>query len=262
MKRFSRQLFVVMLFGQVFTAASLAETTKILSGRDLLKAVRQSSGGVKPAYAKRLAESKKPVLSNSQKQTQSKTPEDKSLKTTFTNYTKDTRNGKTRPSLIPKVRKKQSDKITRTKTAFYKSSKQIGSISTLTSDTPFVRAIDILRSSVEPPLKIVVLWRDLQDNADINPTSPINIDGMPAVSLRTTLKLLLESVSNTAELGYVVDNGVIVIATKQSLPKKLELRIYDITDLLAKPADFRGSLGGSGRNRGTTDSFDEDVDWD
>ena len=44
--------------------------------------------------------------------------------------------------------------------------------------------------------------------------------------------LRLQAVSGGfADIGYVVENGVITIATVQSLPSKLETRVYDITDL-------------------------------
>ena len=60
-------------------------------------------------------------------------------------------------------------------------------------------AIDILRKSVEPPLNISVVWRDLRDTINVEPTSPINMDGLPKVKLSTALKTLCKAVSDPAD---------------------------------------------------------------
>ena len=108
-------------------------------------------------------------------------------------------------------------------------------------DMHFSEAIDILRNSTVPRLNIVVLWKDLEENADIYRETHIGTDGLSRVPLRTHLKILLMSVSAAAseKLGYVVDEGVIIIATRGSLPRKLVTRIYNITDLVSAPANYR-----------------------
>jgi beta-lactamase regulating signal transducer with metallopeptidase domain/5-hydroxyisourate hydrolase-like protein (transthyretin family) len=111
-------------------------------------------------------------------------------------------------------------------------------LSELTPTASLSDAIDVIRNSVDPPLKIVVLWRDLLVNADIEPGTAINMDGLPAVLLGTGLESLLKAVTGGfAELGYVVQHGVITIATIETLPSKLEPRIYDISDLVKTYAD-------------------------
>lgn len=98
---------------------------------------------------------------------------------------------------------------------------------------PFADAIDQIRDCVDPPLKIAVLWRDLYDNADIERTTPINMDDISGVPIGTVLELLLASVSGRYDqLGYIVEDGVIIIATIDSLPHRLKPRVYDIADLL------------------------------
>ena len=104
-------------------------------------------------------------------------------------------------------------------------------------DMTFNEAISILRNTTIPPLNIVVLWKNLE-MVDIYRDTPIGIDGVTGVPLRTHLKLLLTSLSAGSEekLGYIVDGGVIIISTEESLPKKMSTRIYDITDLTGTPA--------------------------
>jgi hypothetical protein len=132
--------------------------------------------------------------------------------------------------------------------------------SRFSQNMPFGEAIDILRYSTNPPLNIVVLWRDLAEKADIDKTTPIGMDGVSGIPLRQHLELLLMSVSagSTAKLGYVVEKGVIIIATTGSLPNKAKTRVYDITDLVGEPANYSwrgmmgpmGSYGGSYGNMG------------
>jgi general secretion pathway protein D len=60
------------------------------------------------------------------------------------------------------------------------------------------------------------------------------------------LELLLEAVSGGfANINYVVEGGVIKIATAESLPPVMETLVYDITDLIGRPADFYTQTGGT-----------------
>ena len=124
--------------------------------------------------------------------------------------------------------------------AVYNQSRHTADISALTFHTTFSEAIEILRNSTQPPLKIVVLWRDLSENADVERDTPIKIDGFSGgIRLRTCLELLLRAVSSSfARLDYVVKDGIIIIATKDSLPDKMRTRVYDISYLVAAPARF------------------------
>jgi len=128
--------------------------------------------------------------------------------------------------------------------AVYEQLDKIVDLSQLTPQMPLSEAIEVIKNSVEPALRIVVLWRDLQENAQVNRSMQINMDGLPAVRLAAALENLLKAVSGAfAQLGFVVENGVITIATVQSLPSKLETRVYDITDLLGQPANFMAMPG-------------------
>ncbi len=110
---------------------------------------------------------------------------------------------------------------------------------TFTPDMTFGRAIEILRHCVNPPLNIVVLWRDVEERAGITRETLIGLDGVPGLRIRQYLDTLLRSVSAgaNAELGFCLDGGVVLVATKDSLPKpKYEVRVYDVSDLLAPPS--------------------------
>jgi hypothetical protein len=113
--------------------------------------------------------------------------------------------------------------------AVYEQLNQIVDLSALSPTMPFSEAIDRLRNSVKPPLKIVVLWRDLLESADIEPATAINMDGIAAVRLGTALELLLRAVASGFEsLGYTVHDGLITVATVHSLPSRYETRVYEV----------------------------------
>ena len=136
--------------------------------------------------------------------------------------------------------------------AVYEKLDQVVDLSALTPTMPMSAAIDEIRNAVEPPLTIVVLWRDLTDNAKVDSTTEINMDGPAQVRLGTGLENLLKAVSSAygEPISYVVDKGVITIATVLSLPTKLETRVYDVSDLVGQQANFRGmsmmGMGGMG----------------
>ena len=126
-------------------------------------------------------------------------------------------------------------------------------LSALNPQMTFGEAVDLIRNVVDPPLRIAVLWRDLKDNADVDQTTPINMDPISAAPLSTALELLLKSVSaGYAELGYVVERGLITIATVESLPSELVTRVYDVTELLGQRSQLYGGgmMGGSSRYGG------------
>jgi type 1 glutamine amidotransferase len=101
-----------------------------------------------------------------------------------------------------------------------------------TRDTSFGQAIEDIKNSVDPPLQLIVLWKDLYENAAIDRQTAIGMDGISGVPLGVVLKSLLMGVTgDPGELGYVVEGGVITVATKESLKDKRQTRVYDIRDL-------------------------------
>ncbi len=132
-------------------------------------------------------------------------------------------------------------------------------LSMLTEDTTFEEAIDIIRNAVDPPLTIIVLWSDLSDNAFVDKDTAINMtgEGLNSIVLKVGLQRLLQAVSSSAvsELGYVLEDGVITIASEESLPENFKQKTYDVTDLLQQPADYNEynqnqGMGGQGGQSG------------
>ena len=125
-------------------------------------------------------------------------------------------------------------------------------LSSLSQETSFRDAIEQLKTSGGgKPLNIVVMWKDLEENTDIDETTPIKMDPISGVSLGTALELLLASVSGPdAELGYAVRGGVIRIATKESLSGQMKTAVYDATDILNTRAGYDLAGYGGGYNSG------------
>ncbi len=101
-------------------------------------------------------------------------------------------------------------------------------LSGLTPTTALATAIDMLRRSVDPPVNIVVLWRDLHDTLNVEPTSSINMTGPAKVKLGRALETLVKAVSDpvdkTKQVGFRVNKGVIIIGTTTGLTQVSEER--------------------------------------
>lgn len=118
--------------------------------------------------------------------------------------------------------------------------RSLSSPASFTPDMPFGQAIDILRNAADPPLPIIVLWKDLDRNADIDRHTPIGMDGVSGVSLRTHLDLLLLAVSagSPDRLAYSIRQGVIVIGTRENLPAPpVSTHVYYIADIMSRQTD-------------------------
>ncbi|MFC1766769.1 hypothetical protein ACFL6U_32430 [Planctomycetota bacterium] len=79
-------------------------------------------------------------------------------------------------------------------------------------------AFEILREAVDRTLNLAVLWNDLSSSCGLDPEDPIELDGFSDTRLRTTLEILLQAVSdNTTPIGYIILDGVVVVATESTL---------------------------------------------
>jgi hypothetical protein len=113
--------------------------------------------------------------------------------------------------------------------AVYERLEQFVNLSDLTLSMSFADVIEQLKTAVDPPLQIQPNWKDLLENAEVEQTTPAGMDPHPNIKIRKALEILLDGVSSEfAKLGYVVDEGVVLIATADSLPSKMVPRVYEI----------------------------------
>ena len=90
-------------------------------------------------------------------------------------------------------------------------------LSMLSPEMPFSEAVETLRNSVEPPLQIAVMWREVLDNADIEPSDPIDLDPLSNVQVKTALEIMLKALGGGfAELTYRIKDNVVVVGTTES----------------------------------------------
>ena len=154
--------------------------------------------------------------------------------------------------------------------AVFKQLETVVDLSDLRPEMSFEEVLDRIKTKVDPPLQIKPNWNDLADNADIDRTTTAEMDPLTSVKIKTALNVLLAglSVTDIAELSYIVDEGIILVATEDTLPSKMVNRVYDITDLVGQPAtgqmmmsplvsfgfesstDISGSSGGTGGSGG------------
>ncbi len=91
-------------------------------------------------------------------------------------------------------------------------------LSALTPEMPLAEAVEVLKKSVDPPLNIVVLWNDLEDSLSVEPSTPININGMANIKLETALDLLVKGIrSSGTKAMWRIKGDAIVIATAAAL---------------------------------------------
>jgi hypothetical protein len=108
--------------------------------------------------------------------------------------------------------------------AVYEQLEEIVDLSNLTQGMPFEQVISELKHSVDPPLQIQPNWKELLEMAELEPTTPALVDPLTGIKLRKALEVLVAGVSSErATVSYVVDEGVILIATEDALPRKNEL---------------------------------------
>ncbi|ARN56404.1 hypothetical protein [Sedimentisphaera salicampi] len=157
--------------------------------------------------------------------------------------------------IVKKREQRESDGMSKENLDVYRLLEQKVDLSAFYEDMPFGEALEVLRNSTNPPLTIIVLWRDLDENAFIDQTTPINITIPAPVKVKTALELLLDSVAGgLAELSYVVKDGIIQIATMGSLPDKMVTKRYDVRELLGETANFSFEMDVSnyGQSEGRT----------
>ena len=115
--------------------------------------------------------------------------------------------------------------------------------------------LDELATSVAQGININVIWNDLEAYG-IERDSPVTLQLPSEITFKKALENILELVGGgEVELGYLVSDGVIKIASKELLDRDVYIDVYDIRDLLVVVPDFdnapnvdltRGQSGGGG----------------
>ena len=116
--------------------------------------------------------------------------------------------------------------------------------------TPFKDAIDFLRNV--SAANIHVKWKTLEDEG-IDDTAEVENVKVTGVTVERLLRLVLEDVGGGRPLGFVIDEGVVVISTKTDLAQNTKTRVYDIRDLIVEIRNFEGpriDLTSVGENQG------------
>lgn len=114
----------------------------------------------------------------------------------------------------------------------------------------FEQVVDLFRQIAG--VNIVVNWPALEA-AGVDKNTQVTIS-LANVTRKKALEEILSTVSTVVPLGYIVDEGIVHISTRDELSKKVETRVYDIRDLLLVVPDFdAGNVGiGSSGGTGTT----------
>ncbi len=119
-------------------------------------------------------------------------------------------------------------------------------------DTTFEEVID--EFATNQATNITVIWNDLEA-VGIDRDLPVTLQFPSEVTFKKALTEVLDQVGGgEVELGYVVADGVIKIATQTLLDKDTYIDVYPIEDLLLSVPDFEGPTvdvaGGGGAGGG------------
>lgn len=132
-------------------------------------------------------------------------------------------------------------------------------LSSITPATPFRDALEQVRTSIEPALPMMINWNDLRQNAFIEETSPVGIDGLGWIGIGHALELICNAVDGgKGEVSFIQRGRVLVVASKQSLGNPVSMRVIDIGELTAPQSTgygMNGMSGGSGSGYGTAGSI-------
>jgi hypothetical protein len=132
-------------------------------------------------------------------------------------------------------------------------------LSSITPATSFREALERIRTSIEPALPMMINWNDLRQNAFIEETSPVGVDGFGRVEIGQALELICNAVDGgKGQVSFTQRGKVLIVASKQSLGNPKSLRVIDIGELTASPSTgfgMNGMSGGYGSGSGMTGSM-------
>lgn len=108
-------------------------------------------------------------------------------------------------------------------------------------NAPFEQVIEFVREATE--VNLHVRWRALEDSG-VGRDFPVSMR-LKDISLERLLRLIFAE-QTEAELGYAVEEGVIVISTRDNLRRAQSVVVYDVRTVV--DWSLRGDAAGGARN--------------
>jgi len=106
-------------------------------------------------------------------------------------------------------------------------------------DNTFEEVLDWLRDKSDGKVNIIPRWTTLAD-VDVDPDKLVTLNLMNT-SVQNVLDEVLSQLNDTGDATYRGEGNILRISTKQDFNRKLEMRIYDVTDILLRIPDFSES---------------------
>ncbi|HOQ04742.1 MAG TPA: hypothetical protein PKY88_05980 [Anaerohalosphaeraceae bacterium] len=125
-------------------------------------------------------------------------------------------------------------------------------LSGLREDVTLREAFEIIRTSVEPPLPLLVLWNDLSRNLAVDPERPIGFEIKGKAPLGVVLELILSSASLSGQRPVLLrEGGMLLVVSPPFAVIKMRPKIYDIGELTSFGILEEMSSGNAGNSGGT-----------
>ena len=85
-------------------------------------------------------------------------------------------------------------------------------------------------------VNIFVNWR-VMETVDVFRDTPIDLQ-LRGVTIRRALELTLDGAGGEVRLAFIIDRGVIHVATREYLAQRIYVKVYDISDMLVQIPNF------------------------
>ena len=106
-------------------------------------------------------------------------------------------------------------------------------------DQTFEEILDWVREQGPPSINVVVQWRALEAEG-VGPDALVNPRLENAI-VADVLNEAMEQVSEVGSLRYHGTGNTLKISTESDFNRKLEVRVYDVADILVRVQNFRGA---------------------
>jgi len=119
-------------------------------------------------------------------------------------------------------------------------------LSRIGPDTTVQEALTIVAEAVEPRLPLLILWKDLEQNAFVERDMPVGIEGVGRIRLDRALELIMRAAAGSdTVLTLTPEGGILTLATRQAGLHKPRSLVYSVGDIFAAPSERRSVYGGA-----------------